>query len=133
MVTHVCLIDDDPDELDIFMEALGRIDAACRCTSAQSGGQALEMLDYILPDLIFLDLNMPGMSGLECLAEIRKNPRLARVPVVIYSTGLTNASTARALALGATACLRKTTDIGSLVDELSPFIGHETAPNDFIH
>lgn len=125
MKTHVCLIDDDPDELDIFMEALSRTDTSCQCTSAPSGDRALEILDYILPDFIFLDLNMPGMSGLECLIEIRKKTRLDKVPVILYSTGLTNATATHALALGATACLRKTSDIGSLVNELNALLAHE--------
>ena len=101
MKTHVCLIDDDPDELDIFMDALNRMDMPCKCTSAESGEHALQMLGYLSPDFIFLDMNMPRMSGLECLVEIRKMHQFDKIPVILYSTGMNDITRARALALGA--------------------------------
>lgn len=83
------LIDDDPDDQEIFTMALEELKMSIRCIAADSGVDALEKLKrdpLFLPDYIFIDLNMPRMTGRECLVEIKKIPRLAGVPFIIYST-----------------------------------------------
>src|SRR5690348_12426970 len=82
------LIDDDPDDREIFGIALEEVDKVCRYITTENGIEALELLEdsTSIPDFIFLDLNMPLMDGKECLREIKKIPHLNRVPVIIYST-----------------------------------------------
>ncbi|MCW3467320.1 response regulator [Chitinophaga nivalis] len=88
--TFTCLlIDDDLDDQEMLMLILKEIRQDITCITAGDGQEALDMLykEYtFLPDMIFLDLNMPRMDGKECLHEIRKIERLLSVPVMIYST-----------------------------------------------
>ena len=80
-------IDDDPDDLDIFCEVIESIDPKMKCLTAQSTDAAMQLLDEIdAPDYIFIDVNMPIKNGKECLKEIRRRPKLSKVPVVILST-----------------------------------------------
>lgn len=82
------LIDDDADDREAFEKALNQIDPKIECFTAASGNEGLRMLDAneFMPAYIFLDLNMPGMDGWECLREIKKRPHLKHVPVIILST-----------------------------------------------
>lgn len=80
--------DDDREDCEFFAEALQQIDADLKTIIARDGREALAFLNHTqqLPDYIFLDINMPLVNGKECLIEIKKNPRLARIPVIMYST-----------------------------------------------
>lgn len=83
------MIDDDEDDRKLFFEAVKEVDDNIRCIHAKDGEAALHYLkDKVnsLPDFIFLDLRMPGLSGQECLAEIRRDARLLTVPIIIYTT-----------------------------------------------
>jgi CheY-like chemotaxis protein len=114
MHKHFFLIDDDPDELDIFSEALREVDAGCTCTWADSPFSALVKLQTETPDIIFLDINMPRMDGFECLQEIRKLDNLAHIPVILYSNGINDEACKKAIRLGAAGCVRKAADIPKL-------------------
>ena len=83
------LIDDDPDDQHVFAEALSEIDGSVSLLTASNGLEALETLrkgSSRLPDLIFLDLNMPKMNGKQFLKELKSEPNLQDIPVVIYTT-----------------------------------------------
>ena len=86
------LVDDDPDDQEIFAMAVEAVSSTITCHYADDGIKALEMLNnsHFIPDLIFVDLNMPRMNGKQCLAEIKKIDRLVNVPVYIYSTSSHN-------------------------------------------
>ena len=66
------LLIDDPDELDIFSEALAEIEKSIVCIQARSARASMNLLKSLLPDYIFLDVNMPEINGLKCLEEIRR-------------------------------------------------------------
>ncbi len=83
------LIDDDPDDHEIFKMALNEISSYLACETACDGEEGLQRLhsdEDFLPDYIFVDLNMPRIDGKECVRGIRKIERLDPVPVIIYST-----------------------------------------------
>ena len=83
------LIDDDEDDRDIFFQALMEVSQSIKFECFENGLDAFKKLnnsDAILPDLIFMDLNMPGMNGFECLKKIREIVPLKKTPVIIYST-----------------------------------------------
>jgi CheY-like chemotaxis protein len=87
-IQHLILADDDADDRELFAEAINESGCKVEMEFAEDGNQLLEILQMAstLPDLIFLDLNMPNKSGKECLDDIRKNERLRHIPVAIYST-----------------------------------------------
>jgi CheY-like chemotaxis protein len=85
--SNILQIDDDSDDCELFMEALQVVSAATY-TAIYSPVEALQKLigKEIEPDVIFLDLNMPIMSGLEFLIEIKKEETLKGIPIIIFST-----------------------------------------------
>ena len=104
------IADDDPDDQELFIEALHEVDELCVCVTAFDGLEALGKLfgsKLYIPDIIFLDLNMPRMNGKECLAEIKKNSLLKEVPVIIYSTSADKKDMIEAMQLGAVFFLQK--------------------------
>ena len=85
----ILLVDDDEDDRKLFIEAAGDFDKSIKCIAAVDGQEALQYLSdaaNAVPDFIFLDLRMPGLSGQQCLEEIKKDARLASVPVIVYTT-----------------------------------------------
>jgi CheY-like chemotaxis protein len=122
MIGHILLIDDDPDEWDIFNEALTEVCDSCKCTYADGALDGLNMLRFIRPDVIFLDINMSKVNGFECLERIKLIDTFLTVPVVIYSNGIHDESIRKAMSLGAVACIRKPTGIPELVSILNHVI-----------
>lgn len=122
MKKHIVLIDDDEDELTLFIGALNQVNIPYKCTWAKSGEQALKQLLYFTPDIIFLDLNMPRMNGFECLAGIKQLPHLQPCPVILHSTTMTADARKEGLRLGAAACLAKSDTASELAVILTEFI-----------
>ncbi len=86
---RLLIVDDDPDDRTFFIEAAKEIDEHIVCLTANDGQKALDLLKTnleSLPDLIFLDIRMPLLNGKKCLLEIKKDPRLKHIPVIIYTT-----------------------------------------------
>ena len=85
----ILLIEDDQDDTILFFEAVRDFDPTIKFVAVPDAIEALSYLKDInnhLPDFIFLDLRMPGMTGEQCLRELKKDPRLAPVPVIVYTT-----------------------------------------------
>lgn len=119
--------DDDQDEIEFFREALKLIDSSIECITACDGYEALQLLETIdVPDLIFLDLNMPRVDGESCLLSIKQNARLKNVPVVIYSSTTSKKDIHILQAKGAFRVLRKVWGIAQLSRELHSLISHQS-------
>ena len=114
MKPHLLLVDDDRDELSILSDALTDAGIDCKCTWATSPLQAIDMLHYLYADLIFIDYNMPKMNGIECIESIRQLKRCNNIPIVLYSSELSDAIIKRARETGAQFCLKKTSDLSLL-------------------
>lgn len=81
----VILADDDQDHALLFERILKKVDPIIKLVIAKDGLELLNLLSTIKPELLFLDLNMPCKNGFECLQEIRNNPPLAHLPIIVYS------------------------------------------------
>jgi CheY-like chemotaxis protein len=79
-------IDDDAEDVELFLEAMEEINPGVKCVAAANGKQGLSLLDTLLPDYIFLDINMPIMNGRETLRHLKSNDRWRNIPVCIVST-----------------------------------------------
>jgi len=83
------LADDDHDDRELFKEAIEEIAVKTKVVTFENGVSLMaHLLDTTtkLPDFIFLDLNMPMMTGEECLDDIRSESNLQQIPITIYST-----------------------------------------------
>ena len=118
------IVDDDSYDRLFFKNAIEEIDAAILCLEAGNGIEALELLKEatVLPDFIFLDLNMPLMDGKECLAELKRDAKLKDIPVIIYSTSDYIKDIEDTRKLGAAHYLTKTADIFKLPEYISDAI-----------
>jgi CheY-like chemotaxis protein len=88
---NILLADDDMDDRFFFEKALYGLTVPAKLEIVPNGERLMEYLNANLdnlPDMIFLDLNMPRKNGNECLVEIKQDKRLQRIPVIIYSTSL---------------------------------------------
>jgi len=104
----VLLVEDDPDDQEFFKDALSGIGNAVLYGIAGNGAKAIERLESasMLPDLIFMDVNMPLMNGIECIARLKTDPRTQNIPVVMLSTAIWEMEMVRLL--GAKAFIKKT-------------------------
>lgn len=123
--TIVCmLIDDDNDDHDFFQEALKELEFKVKLIQATNGVEALQILnepDARLPDCIFLDMNMPGMDGQECLQKIKSKERLNKIPVVMYSTSSNKDDIKRSHENGAIDYIIKPASLKTLISVLNKF------------
>lgn len=90
---EILLVEDNPGDVRLTMEALKESEVYHELNVVQDGVEAMaylrrqdEYTDAVLPDLILLDLNLPRKDGREVLAEIKSEPQLRRIPVVVLTT-----------------------------------------------
>lgn len=86
---HILLADDDKADCLLFKDALEELPVSASLTIVHNGEQVIEELtqtDHKLPDVLFLDLNMPRKNGFAALGTIKRNTELQELPVVIFST-----------------------------------------------
>lgn len=119
-IKNIFLTEDDSDDREFFTEALNEIDPEINCHFAQNGKETLTKLreTNLLPDVLFLDLNMPLMNGLECLSKIKNDKRLSQLPVVIFTTSQNPDDVQATHQLGANVFLNKPANIRDLVLKL---------------
>jgi len=115
------LIDNDEDDQEIFSMALKRLQKPVLLKSFYSGQEALDFIraTETIPLWIFIDMNMPLMSGKECLVEIRKIASLNHTEVYIYSTAAGPGMPDEVFKLGAKDLLVKPVEFKNLVNLLS--------------
>jgi CheY-like chemotaxis protein len=92
-VFDLLVVDDDPGQLRLVESSFGELGLRHRCHYAASGSEALSFLkrsapfeNVPRPDLILLDLNMPGMDGCEVLRRIKSDPLVRTIPVLVLSS-----------------------------------------------
>lgn len=86
---NIMLADDDKDDRDFFKAAVSDLFPLATLYVAKDGEELMKCLSderELIPDVLFLDINMPRKNGLECLAEIKQNEKLKNIPVVMFST-----------------------------------------------
>jgi CheY-like chemotaxis protein len=124
MYKNILLIDDDADDCEVFIAALAVVSQSINCTAMSSATDALNDLlsKDILPDLIFLDLNMPVMNGLQFLTEIKKYPFLTKIPVIVSSTSSHQTAIKTLKRLGIHDFITKPDKFSLLVEILRPLL-----------
>jgi CheY-like chemotaxis protein len=115
---NILLVEDDKDDQETFVLALNDIKNVVVSDIVNNGKEALLKLKtaFTLPDVVFMDVQMPQMTGIECLVEMEKDKELREVPVVILTTSAEQKE--RALRLGAKAFITKTNNEVKLRSEL---------------
>lgn len=120
---RILLVEDNPLEVRLAREALAEAQVQDSLEVARDGIEALECLrrqgrfvNALRPDLILLDLNMPRMNGRELLREIKSDPNLRRIPVVVLTTSQDVADISQAYDLRANCYIPKPVDLERFVE-----------------
>ncbi|WP_066226164.1 response regulator [Formosa haliotis] len=113
----VALVDDDEDDRFLFQEAISQIHIKTELSTFDNGQKFMDYLlapNSKLPQVVFLDLNMPVKNGLECLQEIRTTPNLKDLSVAIYSTSSSEHDIDETFVNGANIYINKPNDFSKL-------------------
>lgn len=119
MQKTVMIIEDEPDAADLFAEMM-RLNGY-HVLKTYSGAPAMTLIEQEKPDLIILDIMMPGVSGLDILRYLRQRADSSKIPVVVVSARARPQDIAEGMAAGATVYLTKPvsyTDLKNAVDGL---------------
>jgi CheY-like chemotaxis protein len=120
---EILLVDDDADDRRTFSDALSDLRMETNLTLLEDGRKLLEYLEKSKrPDILFLDLNMPYKSGVECLREIREFTKFDDLTVAIYSTSSTDKDIEDTFAYGANVYIKKPNNFIKLKKVLSDVI-----------
>jgi DNA-binding NtrC family response regulator len=119
---NVLLVDDDVDEFPILQEALEEVSTDLK-VSFINGGYKLDLSQPIDTDIIFLDINMPGCDGFECLKKIRQAGY--KVPVIMYTTSGHVDQIIKAYDMGATLFMIKPNGYSKLVNQMERLFEHD--------
>ncbi len=119
---QILLADDDEDDCMFFREAL---DELSLCATLKTVNNGVELMNFLennflnLPQMLFLDLNMPRKSGAECLEEIKQSEKFKHLPVIIYSTSSNIDVMDQLYGKGAQYYIRKPADFSNLKSVIS--------------
>ena len=114
---HILLADDDEDDRVFFSEAIMELKMDNKLTLFTNGNGLMDYLvlpDIKLPHILFLDLNMPCKTGIDCLKEIRANTRFKDISVAIYSTSSSEKDIEDTFIEGANIYIKKPNDFVTL-------------------
>ena len=122
---HILLADDDEDDRLFFKDAIEEVKVKTIVITVNDGVQLMDHLnkpEIRLPNVVFLDLNMPRKGGMECLKEIRANRELKDITIAIYSTSASEKDIEETFVKGANVYIKKPNDFGELKRVLSEVI-----------
>lgn len=125
------LADDDADDASLFQDVLMEVDPSIRFQYAKDGMETLDILkdnNYPIPDLIFLDLNMPRMDGKECLKQLKSDATLSKIPVIMYTTSSLAKDIEETIMAGALCFITKPSSMKELKKILATIA--QSAPHD---
>lgn len=118
---RVLYVDDEPDIREIALLALS-LDPGLECRSAASGPEALAIMDEWLPDMVLLDVMMPGLDGPSTLERLRGNPLTRAVPVVFITARAQSQEIQNFATLDALGVIAKPFDPMTLAHQVRTFL-----------
>lgn len=122
---HIVLADDDEDDRMLFTDAFDELKINTKVNTYKDGADLMDYLnsdDAILPEILFLDLNMPKKNGIECLHEIKANPKFSNIAIAIYSTSSSEEHIEETFVSGANIYIKKPNEFTALKKVLSDVV-----------
>ncbi len=115
----VYIVDDDPDDRQIILDAFLENSTEMDYVFIENGDELMQTLSSCaetdFPSLILLDLNMPGMLGMQALKEIKQNSRYSHIPTIVLTTSTLQSDRSSSYSLGANCFLSKPPSYTELV------------------
>lgn len=122
---HIILADDDEDDRLFFTDAFEELKINTKVNTFNDGVELMNYLnqpDAVLPNVLFLDLNMPKKNGIECLDEIKKDNRFDDIAIAIFSTSSSEEHVEETFVRGANIYIKKPSDFATLKKVLSDVV-----------
>lgn len=122
-MAKVLVVDDEPNivlSLEFLMQQAG-----FDVTTAEDGEGALAEVEQAPPDLILLDISLPGMSGFDVLEQLRQDPRHTRLPIIMLTAHGREVEREKGLALGADDYVTKPFSTQALVDKVKALLAED--------
>jgi CheY-like chemotaxis protein len=109
----VLMVEDNPADLYLVCEALRQYQVAAQVIAMSDGESAIRFIEEgtDCPDLVILDLNLPKRTGVQVLEFIRATPGYYEIPVIVFTSSLSEYDNSRIGSLGVTACILKSLDL----------------------
>jgi CheY-like chemotaxis protein len=117
----ILLAEDNEANVTMFVEYLSL--KGFRLLVAHNGRMAIDLAQQTHPDLILMDIQMPGMDGLEAIQHIRQKPELANTPIIALTALAMSGDRDRCLAAGANDYLSKPVSMKQLVTKINSYLG----------
>ena len=122
---HIILADDDEDDRLLFTDAFRELKINTKVNTFNDGVELMNYLNTpnaVLPNVLFLDLNMPKKNGIECLHEIKNNNRLSDIAIAIFSTSSSEEHIEETFVQGANIYIKKPSDFTTLKKVLAEVV-----------
>lgn len=118
------VVDDSCDELEIIKRVLVKTGRITKVKTAEKGETALDLLrkKAVAPALIFVDLKMPGMGGIETVRQIRADAKLKHIPVIVLTNSSLESDKKAAFAAGADVFLHKAFDMDQFCEDVKSLL-----------
>jgi len=121
----VIFVDDDKDDIELFQEAFSSVKVQSKVSFFMDGTEAMDYFNSSeseIPHILFLDLNMPKIGGVEVLTKLRQMDRYKKLPIAIYSTSSSEYDIETTLGLGANIYIVKPNNFEKLKKALSEIL-----------
>ncbi|HSE02131.1 MAG TPA: response regulator [Burkholderiales bacterium] len=125
-MTRILCVEDSDDNLYMLHRRLSR--AGFDVKVANNGAEGVEWAKTLLPDLIVMDLNLPGLNGWEATRRLKNQPETKHIPVIVLTGETSKKSREDAIAAGCDDFQVKPIDFGALVEKINSFIGGSAKP-----
>ncbi|MGL2966213.1 response regulator [Flavobacterium sp. XGLA_31] len=122
---HIILADDDEDDRMFFTDAFDELKINTKVNTFNDGVELMNYLNHpeaVLPNVLFLDLNMPRKNGLECLSEIKRDAKFNDIAIAIFSTSSSEEHIEETFVQGANIYIKKPSDFNTLKKVLSDVV-----------
>jgi CheY-like chemotaxis protein len=126
MATKILCVEDSDDSLFMLHRRLTR--AGFDVKVATNGKEAVDWAKTLLPDLIVMDLNLPGLNGWEATRHLKSQPETKHIPIIVLTAHTEEKSRDRAIAAGCDAYETKPIDFGGLVAKISSLLNSRAKP-----
>jgi len=126
-MTKILCVEDNEDNLFMLQRRLTR--AGFEVKVAMNGAQAVDWAKTLLPDLIVMDLNLPGLDGFEATRRLKGQPETNHIPIIVLSAHDREKNREKALAAGCDEFETKPTDFESLVRKIHSLLGRSAKPS----
>src|SRR5438309_11632224 len=121
-ISTILLAEDDLEHCFFFKWALNQVNSKINCSEVHDGDALLSLLGNFIPDLLFLDLNMPCKTGVECIKAIRENRTYDSLPIVVFTISNQENAIQTAYGFGANLYFIKPNEYALLVQSLQKIL-----------